>query len=559
MHPDKEGINRIVDILIEKGVKKFIISPGSRNAPLIKAFTNHPQAECYSVIDERSAAYFAMGIALKEQNPVAIICTSGTAVLNYAPAIAEAYYQQIPLIAITADRPEEMIDQREGQAIRQANIYHNYIKASCQFPQEPYDANRLWHGDRMVSEMVNKAKQQPCGPIHINVPLREPLYNDGDYKEKNHKIIHTVTTKKSLSEETINELAKQWNAFDKKMILTGVLHPDKELDNTLSNIAQDKSVAVLTERLSNLSIGNYHHNIDRLLNAIPTSEKHKYAPQLLITIGTDVVSKQIKQFLRTHKPDQHWHIDISGNHTDTYKSLTHIIPVTPKTFFTQIVDKITPGKIDYYNMWNTLNDIEKHNTFLQNAPWSDFKVFGKLLPQIPTNSVIHLGNSTPVRYAMLFEERKDVEWYANRGTSGIDGIISTAAGFASASKKINTVISGDVSFFYDSNALWNKHLPNNLKIIVINNQGGSIFRIIPGPASTGQLEDYFQTKQELNIKKMAEVFDLNYYFCDEKDNFNDVIKKVYQPHNKAVVLEIRTSGELNDIVLKNYFDNIKQL
>ncbi|MEA3505603.1 MAG: thiamine pyrophosphate-binding protein, partial [Bacteroidota bacterium] len=224
----------------------------------------------------------------------------------------------------------------------------------------------------------------------------------------------------------------------------------------------------------------------------------------------------------------------------------------------QISEKIVHGKNNYNELWKELDDSEKHNKFLKNAPWSDFKVFGNLLNIIPDDTVIHLGNSTPVRYAMLFKERKNIEWYSNRGTSGIDGIISTAAGFASVSNKTNTVISGDISFFYDSNALWNKHLPNNLKIIVINNQGGGIFRFIPGPASTGHLEEFFETQQDLNIKKMTEVFDLNYYFCDEKSNFNDILKKVYQPHNKAVVLEIRTHGELNDKVLKDYFNNIKQ-
>ncbi len=557
-YPKKENVTRLAQILLELGVRRFVISPGSRNAPLIKALTSHPDTSCHSIVDERSAGYVAMGMALRENRPVGLVCTSGTATINYGPALAEAYYQKIPLIAITADRPEELIDQREGQAIRQQNLYGNFIKTSCQLPQEPFDEDRLWYNDRLISEAINTALSAPKGPVHINVPLREPLYESGEEPAGEPKTIFRCAVKSELEKSSMEAYAEHWNRSSKIMILTGVLNPSPMLDELLKEISEYPSVVIVTERTSNLFTGNYHHYIDRLLNTLPDN-KEDYAPELLITIGNDVVSKQIKAFLRRYRPHQHWHIEETNRFTDTYKSLTDLVPVRPESFFEGLLSRTRTLNSGFSKRWN---DLEKcahtmHEEFAKQAPWSDFKAFEKLHHNLPFNSVLHLGNSTPVRYAMLFPPDKSVEYYANRGTSGIDGVVSTAAGFASVDDRINTVVTGDLSFFYDSNGLWNKHLPSNLRIVVINNQGGSIFRIIPGPDTTDVLEDFFETRQELNIHGMAEAYGLKYYFCNEQSQMEDVLRKIYQPHNTAVVVEVRTSGKDNDKVLKNYFKKLK--
>lgn len=554
----KEGVKRLANILGDLGITHYVISPGSRNAPLIKTFTQNPQNKCYSVVDERSAGYFALGMAIREQSPVGLVCTSGTAVLNYAPALAEAYYQKIPLIAITADRPEELIDQREGQAIQQRDVFHNYVKGFAQLPQEPYDEDRLWHGDRMISETVNKALMAPRGPVHLNVPLREPLYESSDTHNTQHKTIRLASTVSNLDKSEYQALAQRWNKASRIMILTGSLHPSGKLDRQLAKLAEFPAITVLTERTSNIFTGNYHHHIDRLLNTMPEN-REPYAPDLLITIGNDVVSKQIKAFLRKYRPREHWHIEETSRHTDTYKSLTRLIPLEAVTFLESLIPLLKKQPSDYGKLWNDLEQCARkvHLSYIEKAPWSDLKAFATLSENIPSHSVVHLGNSSPVRYALLFPPRQNTEYHANRGTSGIDGIISTAAGFAFADNRINTVISGDLSFFYDSNALWNKQMPANLRIIVINNQGGSIFRIIPGPDTTDVLEDFFETKQELNIRAMAEVYGLYYYNANEQSHLQDVLKKIYQPHDKAVILEIKTPGDENDTVLKNYFKTLK--
>jgi len=560
MFSDNEMIGRLVALLSQKGVKHVVISPGSRNAPLINSLTSHPDLICHSITDERSAGYFALGLSLSLNEPVALTCTSGTATLNYAPAMAEAYYQRVPLIALTADRPEELIDQREGQAIRQNNIYHNFIKFEASIPQEPYDEDRLWYGERLVAEAINQAVSPARGPAHLNIPLREPLYGQQEKTTSAGKNIHMQPMTISLPENVTSKLAQVWNSTEKVMILTGVLSGHHQLESALKKAAHLPNTVVLTERTSNLYDQDFHHHTDRLLNTIPANYSKDYAPDLLITIGTDVVSKQIKAFLRKQRPENHWHIDEGQQHTDTYKSLTDVIPVSPDVFLESILPHLHPDKeTAFAKKWNDLEECARqmHEDFISEVEWSDFSAFRTLMEKIPAPSTLHLGNSTPVRYSLLFPPKKQVRYLSNRGTSGIDGIVSTAAGFASGSNDINTVITGDVSFFYDSNALWNAELPPNLRIIVIHNQGGSIFRIIPGPSGTGQMEKYFETRQTFNIEKMAAVFDLNYYYCDEQTGLERVLKEIYKPHSRAALLEIKTPGEKNDKVLKAYFNRLK--
>ncbi len=560
MFSDNEMIGRLVALLSQKGVKHVVISPGSRNAPLINSLTSHPDLICHSITDERSAGYFALGLSLSLNEPVALTCTSGTATLNYAPAMAEAYYQHVPLIALTADRPEELIDQREGQAIRQNNIYHNFIKFEASIPQEPYDEDRLWYGERLVAEAINQAVSPARGPAHLNIPLREPLYGQQEKTTSAGKNIHMQPMTISLPENVTSKLAQVWNSTEKVMILTGVLSGHHQLESALKKAAHLPNTVVLTERTSNLYDQDFHHHTDRLLNTIPANYSKDYAPDLLITIGTDVVSKQIKAFLRKQRPENHWHIDEGQQHTDTYKSLTDVIPVSPDVFLESILPHLHPDKeTAFAKKWNDLEECARqmHEDFISEVEWSDFSAFRTLMEKIPAPSTLHLGNSTPVRYSLLFPPKKQVRYLSNRGTSGIDGIVSTAAGFASGSNDINTVITGDVSFFYDSNALWNAELPPNLRIIVIHNQGGSIFRIIPGPSGTGQMEKYFETRQTFNIEKMAAVFDLNYYYCDEQTGLERVLKEIYKPHSRAALLEIKTPGEKNDKVLKAYFNRLK--
>jgi 2-succinyl-5-enolpyruvyl-6-hydroxy-3-cyclohexene-1-carboxylate synthase len=555
-------VRDLVEVLAQKGVKNVVISPGSRNAPLIISFNRHPSFSCYSVVDERCAAFFALGIAQQTKTPVVICCTSGSAALNYAPAVVEAYYQKIPLLILTADRPKEWIDQMDGQTIRQSNVYSNYIKGSFDFPVDIHSKDDRWYVQRMTNEAIELTQFPEPGPVHINLPLREPLYDFKDYSnEELPKLFETTKTLLELEDSEISELKKEWRSYDRILVITGLLHPNEALNSVLNDISNQNNVAILTETTSNVFGKHFNRSIDRVISGIEDDEVD-YIPDLLVTIGGPVVSKKVKAFLRENKPNAHWHINASNDAVDTYQSLTRIIPVSPEKvlkFFTGI-----QVHSDYRNRWLEKDySLQKvYNEFIKEIDFCDLKVFETVLNEIPEQSQLQLANSTVVRYSNLFDQpsQKELFCFSNRGTSGIDGTISTAVGAAVATKKLTTVITGDLSFFYDSNALWITPFPQNLKIILINNKGGSIFRIIDGPPNTDELESFFEAKHDLNAKYIARTFGLDYTLCDNETNLSQSLKEVYSNKNKrASLIEVSTNNQLNPKILKHYFQRLKKV
>ncbi len=553
-------VRDLVEILAQKGVKHVVISPGSRNAPFILSFNRHPDFKCYSIVDERCAAFFALGIAQQTKVPVVICCTSGTAALNYSPAIAEAYYQKIPLLILTADRPTEWIDQMDGQTIRQSNIYSNYIKSSFDFPVEIYDQDDRWYVQRMANEAIELTQFPESGPVHVNLPFREPLYEVKDYSdEEMPKLFETTKTLLELPESEIIDLKKEWQRYNRILIITGLLHPNETLNLVLNDISNQKNVAILTETTSNVFGKNFNRSIDRLIVGIE-GEEELYAPDLLVTLGGPVVSKKVKAFLRENKPKAHWHINASNDSVDTYQSLTRIIPISPEKILQFLIGFEVQS--NYRDIWlekdSSLQNV--YNQFIKEIEFCDLKVFETVLNQIPEESNLQLANSTVVRYSNLFDYpfQNKLRCFSNRGTSGIDGTLSTAIGAAAGTNELTTVIMGDLSFFYDSNALWIKPFPQNLKIILINNKGGSIFRIIDGPSSIDELEHFLEAKHDLNAENIAKTFGIDYVFCDNEIDLEINLKFFFSENiKKPSLLEVATNNELNPDILKMYFQSIK--
>lgn len=555
MNTDKIWIRDIAEVCAAKGLRHAVISPGSRSAPLVIAFNRHPEIKCLQVIDERVAAFFALGIAQQTGKPVALICTSGSAALNYAPAIAEAYYQRVPLIILTADRPDELIEQRDGQTIKQQNVYANYVRKSFHLPVVGEHEDDRWFSARIISEAMNVAMYPVAGPVHVNVPLREPLYNVKDNAEYTPpKIIDRLQPVSGLNDADKKALQHTWGAAQSKLIIAGSA-TERNYHHAILRLVKDGSVVILTESSSNLPVEGTIPIIDPVLEALPKNEKASFTPELIVTIGGEIVSKKIKAFFRTNKPKAHWHVDVSSDHVDTYKSLTKVIPLDAAEFLSVIKD-VPQMKSGFRDKWlGVYAEAKKlRGRVLQESPYCDLTVFHEALQSLPDGCNLHLGNSTPIRYANLFEVNPTVTVNCNRGTSGIDGCTSTAAGAAFVNQKLTVLITGDISFLYDSNALWNKHLPENLRIIVMNNSGGNIFRIIPGPSSLEELEEYFETKQEQTVERIANAFSLPYYFCDDMPSLKKQLKDFYKPCGKAAILEIKTPGEISARVLKEYMN-----
>ena len=477
---DKTNIQLLTRLCKMKGVKRAVISPGSRNAPLSVAFNRESGIECISLVDERSAGFYALGVAQQTGEPVVIVCTSGTALLNLSPSIAEAYYQQIPLIVISADRPKEWIDQNDSQTIRQENIFDKIVKYSCQYRSESDKESDIWYNNRIVNEAINISMSAAKGPVHINVPLEEPLCKISEATSVIPRILTQISPLKNLSKEDAIEYAQSINCSLKVMILVSMQVPDEELNKILNSLAGQPQIAVLSESISNMRGDKLIANIDRTISRLTANQIKTYRPDLLISFGGPLISKFIKKFIREYPPSQHWHIGEENYTIDTYSVLTHKICSKPVNFLHSLLPHIQGNKSKYADKWVQLNKKaeEHHSQFLKNLVWSDFKAFSIILPMLPKESKLQLSNGTSVRYHQLFKNNRVVRVDANRGTSGIDGSTSTAIGAASTYYGDTTLITGDLSFLYDINALWNKKLSSNIKIIVINNNGGGIFRFM---------------------------------------------------------------------------------
>lgn len=561
MTSDKAGIALLAEIFVKKGMEHIVISPGSRNAPVILSFASHPDIKPISIIDERSAAFFALGIAQQTKKTIAISCTSGSAALNYAPAIAEAFYQKVPLLVLTADRPEELIDQGDGQTIRQQNVYANYIKKSFELPENIDSEKDYENAVQIINEAIYLTQFPDYGPVHINLPFTEPIYNQvkDHIFNLNEPVKEDVGNK--LSEEKIESFAKKWNQSSKKLIIAGMMDYNPDLQNALMEITNDDTVVLLSETTSNLNGGCSCNCIDKTVSTINEFEAEDFRPELLVTFGGHVISKMIKAFLRKNKATSHWHIDPANSKMDTYQCLSDGIQMTPLVFFNGIIPFINKGKSNYKKAWKqrAQRSEQRHESFLSGCDYSDLKVFETLLSSIPEGSDLHLGNSTPVRYAQLFKPQRKLKYYSNRGVSGIDGTVSTAAGAAFVNNKPTTIITGDLGFLYDSNALMNHHLKKNLRIIIINNAGGGIFRFIPGPDKTGELEEFFEAKHTWNAKYIAKNFDVPYYSCYDLDELKNTLPLFYkhQPNNRPAILEIFTPNDKNAEILRSYFKYLK--
>ena len=326
----------------------------------------------------------------------------------------------------------------------------------------------------------------------------------------------------------------------------------------MEQLAKNHSAVILTEINSNLHHEKFFPHIDRYLPSFNEEDYDTFSPDLLITIGQNVVSKRIKEFLRNKKIAKHWHIDPYWQ-PDTYFSLSEKINSRAELFFDQLISKISLEPSNYYNIWNMKKEkLElKHQEYAQSIKFSDFKIYDILRNKIPNEYHIHLSNSSIIRYAQLFDFKEHHTFYCNRGANGIDGSTSTAMGFAMVSTRPTLLITGDLSFFYDINGLWNQYIPPQTRIIIINNGGGNIFRIIPGPDSSNAIDKLIATQHNKNAKYFAKAFNFEYSSVDNQDDFEQSLTTFFTPSSLPKILEINTSKIDNAQVLRNYFNSLK--
>jgi len=546
----------IAEICAQRGIQHAVLCPGSRCAPLTLAFANHQSITSHTFSDERSAAFIGMGLAQQTKSATVLVCTSGSAAFNFSPAVAEAYFQQIPLLVFTADRPAEWIDQWDGQTIRQENIFGSHVKQSYNLPVEYMHADSVWHIQRIVNEAISLAHTFPYGPVHINVPLREPLYPQAGEKikfSKKVKIVEPELAQTDLTKESRTKFTNLLAGFTRILVIAGQQENQPTLVKAVTRFCDVHQAALIGDVISNFhSAPTAIRHADVFLAHAPESIKATLRPDLIITFGKSVISKHLKQFLRKYGSQQHWHIQPSGIVPDPFQSLTRTIHCDPKSFFTSLssAPAITKFELQKKTNYTRLWLAEEHRiqrsyqNYFSTTGFHELQAVKVVLESLPARCNLHVANSMSVRYVNLIgltEKQKGIHVYANRGTSGIDGCTSTTVGHTLNSDVPNFLITGDLAFFYDRNAFWHNYALPNLRVVVINNHGGVIFNLIDGPGQVAAKDEFFVTRQNLSADHLTREFGFVHLPVSTPSELNAALKEFLTFDGRTKILEIKSN------------------
>lgn len=554
---DKLSCNILTDLLVAHGVREAVISPGSRNAPLIVALTRNGCLRCHTVIDERSAAFIALGMSVQSGAPVAVVCTSGTALLNYAPAVAEAFYRRVPLVVISADRPEEWIDQDDSQTIWQQDAMAPYVKRSCDISARIDFPNGPWWTNRIINDALLEATSGRRGPVHINVRLDNPLNSFSEHTPGTARVIDELSTRSELPVTEARALGSRLASPRRIMVIAGFNAPDEKLNRALAKMAGLPNVVVLTETLANLHSPRFISRIDSTLCRMTAEEKERLRPDVVITVGGALVSRFIKEWLRGLGGLEHWHVGVSHTTIDCFRHLSLRVSLNPAIFMSQLASAMQPHRSpsDYAREWHGIYSraIAIHDRYVASSPWSDLKALAYIFARIPRGWNLHLSNGTPVRYAQLMDCSRIHRSDCNRGVSGIDGCTSTALGASAVYNGTTLLISGDMSFQYDISALSSTLLSPRFKAIVMLNGGGGIFRFIGSTSGLPELERYFAVGTSLPLRGLAEAWGCAYFEARSEETLAESFRRFAEVNDRPAILGIVTDPELTAATLRQYF------
>ncbi|MDN4754794.1 2-succinyl-5-enolpyruvyl-6-hydroxy-3-cyclohexene-1-carboxylic-acid synthase [Porphyromonadaceae bacterium W3.11] len=542
MYSDKKKIIHLCALLKAHGVNEVVLCPGSRNAPIVHSLSQDSDYSCYSITDERSAGFFAIGRILETKRPVAICCTSGSAALNFHPAVSEAFYRKLPLIVITADRPRAWIGQMDGQTLPQPMVYGTLVRMSVDLP-EVQTAEDEWYCNRLINEALLESTHHDCGPVHINVPISEPLFR---FTEKSLPTVRVIRRYDCIEQDLCDIIS----SAERLMVIKG----QDELNNQAT---LPKNALILSEQIGNLNGQRHIDNFDQVIYAYPSDRKSEIAPDVLITYGGSIVSKRLKKLIRSYPPTHHIHVSREGRVVDTFACQTIVAEVPAEDILAVIEDTHTHEK-PYTRYWWQRSDDVKRKGAMFDFGYSEMFAVKNLLKHLPHDAVLHLGNSSAVRYAQLFEIAEGNDVYCNRGTSGIEGSLSTAVGFAAASDRMNVCLIGDLSFFYDMNGLWNSYVKPNLRIMMLNNGGGEIFQALPGLEITERTHAFVTASHTTSAQGWAEQLGFEYHGVHSSNELQDATERLLSIQaDKPIFVEVFTDKDSDVRILKDYYHSLK--
>ncbi len=543
MYTDKKNVLQLVTLLRDFGITHVVCCPGSRNAPIISAFAECEAFECHSVVDERSAGFMAIGMAQQTRRPVAVCVTSGSALLNLHPAVAEAFYQQVPLVVISADRPAAWIGQMDGQTLPQVGVFGSLVRQSVQLPEVNTDEDE-WYCNRLINEALLLLSRHTSGPVHINVPLSEPLFRYTTPDLPNVRKIKSIPNLGNGEAIKYYLYAAQMQ-FKRPLIIIGQTPAAEAMK--VYNIP--KGMACVAELPGNTP--DAVRGIDVALHACGNSDELR--PDLVITCGGHIVSKRLKSFLRNTKGLTHWHISPDGEMVDLFCALQVVFETTPKEFF-DLLSETWSGDDKYASLVR-----ERCAELPSPTPeYSELAAVKEMMKVLPEWSVLHLANSSAIRLAELFPLRRGVEVCANRGVNGIEGSLSTAIGYAACDDRLNVLLIGDLSFFYDMNALRNEDISHNLRIVLLNNGGGAIFRNVQGMEVKGESGRLVTATHGTSAEAWARALDFAYLKVTDETSLQYAMIEMTCPYDRPVFIEVFTHAETDAEEWKRYYEQIKK-
>jgi 2-succinyl-5-enolpyruvyl-6-hydroxy-3-cyclohexene-1-carboxylate synthase len=553
VHPN---INTLTSLLPAHGVSHIVVCPGSRNAPLTHNFAVCSAFTCHAVTDERSAGFYALGLAQASSRPVAVCVTSGTALLNLAPAVAEAAYQHLPLVVVSADRPKAWIDQLDGQTLPQGDALGRFVAKAVTLPEwketDAEAATMHWHCNRLVNEALLAAVRHGGRPVHINVPITPPLYDFSVSRLPEERSIKLLSPSLGpLAEEPLAFARPILNALQKArrpVIVMGQMRP-KEVPVQLIRELRARHWVVLQEPLSGCECCN---GVDEMLHN--ASHDEHLLPDFILYMGGTLVSKRLKEYLRSTRKAACWRVDEDDVVYDTFQNLRGVVQARPAKVLQSIMGE---GSKDWFDYWQGLRQkaLEHREAFLPDySAMLAVKHFERLLAKKDPQAAVHYANSSAVRLACVYAPHYV---YCNRGVNGIEGSLSTAAGFSLAVDRHVYCVIGDLSFFYDQNALWNQELRGNLRILLLNNGGGSIFHKFEGLRESPAAEPLVLASHKTSARGICLENDVEYHCARNASELDEGLAALTTGHSsRPVLLEVMTNGDVDWQVCQQYFESL---
>lgn len=558
VYSDNKLILHIISLMKQHGILRAVISPGSRHYPLIRSMEQDPDFTLYSVVDERSAAFFALGLIQKTGAPVAVCCTSGTSAINYGSAVVEAFYQGLPLVVLTADRLPELLNQKEEQMCKQNGVYDGFIRYQGQLTEVKNSLSE-WYCNRVINEAFLALDHHGRGPVHLNCPI-ESHHTDKFTTEK-------LPTVRKISRVCADDDEQLWQNYAKRLagrkvlIVWGQSAPaDARLSNAVERFVKTFDCAILADRLSNCRSSHAVTSSYLALKSMTLDQSTDLEPDVVITLfGNYTFNAGLKGYLSScAKPFEVWDIGISKV-TDPFRRLTTIFESREAFFFERMSEfgaAADAASSKYYATWT---EVEK--SIPEPKPtFGEVYAVGELVKRLPQNAHFHIANSLPIRMVHLFKSDPSTTSHCNRGVNGIDGCMSTAVGFAAASTDPVYLVIGDLTFFYDMNALWNRHLSPHLRILLLNNEGGGVMHVPLKESEAPQLSRHVSAGHVTSAKGWVESLGFRYFAATNKEECDtalDVLTGNEEPG--PILVEVFSVKEDDVRQFKAYLGGLKKI